>query len=171
MVYGVPFQRSLTLVCYAQFERKDVPHREVSFPTLLYDGIERSLEQLYSIKFCVRLAENTSETLKVLQKVFKDDCISKSQSGRSHRAFKEGRKEVADEPRYDNVNPVSKVLRPDRLLSNHQIADTLKACATIVPEVLTAEKRELRFSRCQELLDVIQNELDFLKSVVTEEES
>ncbi|KAG5311081.1 GVQW3 protein, partial [Acromyrmex insinuator] len=35
----------------------------------------------------------------MLQETFKDDCISRSQSGRWHKAFKEGREEVADEPR------------------------------------------------------------------------
>ncbi|UYV66274.1 hypothetical protein LAZ67_4001161 [Cordylochernes scorpioides] len=34
----------------------------------------------------------------MLQKAFKDDCISRSQSGKWHKAFKEGREEVADEP-------------------------------------------------------------------------
>ncbi|GFV55346.1 FLJ37770-like protein [Trichonephila clavipes] len=35
----------------------------------------------------------------MLQEAFKDDCISRSQSGKWHKAFKEGREEVADEPR------------------------------------------------------------------------
>ncbi|XP_011069289.1 PREDICTED: putative uncharacterized protein FLJ37770, partial [Acromyrmex echinatior] len=35
----------------------------------------------------------------MLQEAFKDDCISRSQSGRWHKAFKESREEVADEPR------------------------------------------------------------------------
>ncbi|UYV64971.1 hypothetical protein LAZ67_3002608 [Cordylochernes scorpioides] len=58
-----------------------------------------SLEQRYAIKFCVRLGENATETFQMLQKAFKDDCISRSQSGKWHKAFKEGREEVADEPR------------------------------------------------------------------------
>ncbi|KAA0188761.1 hypothetical protein HAZT_HAZT001753 [Hyalella azteca] len=61
--------------------------------------MERSLEQRYAIKFCVRLERNATETFQMLQEAFKDDCISKSQSGKWHKAFKEGREEVADEPR------------------------------------------------------------------------
>ncbi|UYV83639.1 hypothetical protein LAZ67_23001833 [Cordylochernes scorpioides] len=70
----------------------------------------------------------------MLQKAFKDDCISRSQSGKWHKAFKEGREEVADEPRSgrpttartdENVDRVLEVLRTDRRLSIQQIADTL----------------------------------------------
>ncbi|UYV81583.1 hypothetical protein LAZ67_20001597 [Cordylochernes scorpioides] len=62
-------------------------------------AMERSLEQRYAIKVCVRLGKNATETFQMLQKAFKDDCISRSQSGKWHKAFKEGGEEVADEPR------------------------------------------------------------------------
>ncbi|UYV75534.1 hypothetical protein LAZ67_13000536 [Cordylochernes scorpioides] len=52
-----------------------------------------------SIRFCGKLGKNATETFQMLQKAFKDDCISRSQSGKWHKAFKEGREEVADEPR------------------------------------------------------------------------
>ncbi|UYV68501.1 hypothetical protein LAZ67_5004514 [Cordylochernes scorpioides] len=80
------------------------------------------------------------------------------------------------------------VLRTDRRLSIQQIADTLhmstfvvhgivtedlqmrKVCAKLVPKVLTQDQKELRVLRCKELLDLIQNEPDFLNSVVTGDE-
>lgn len=160
--------------------------------------MESSLEQRYAIKFCVKLRKNATETFQMLQEAFKDDCISRSQSGRWHKAFKEGREEVADEPcsgrpktaRTDeNVDRVRKVLRSDRRLSIQQIAGTLhmstfavhgivtedlqmrKVCAKLVPKVLTEDQKKLRVLRCQELLDLIQNEPDFLNSVVTGDES
>ncbi|UYV81375.1 hypothetical protein LAZ67_20000980 [Cordylochernes scorpioides] len=113
-------------------------------------------------------------------------------------AFKEGREEVADEPRSgcpttartdENVDRVLEVLRTDRRLSIHQIADTLhmstfvvhgivtddlqmrKVCAKLVPKVLTQDQKELRVLRCQELLDLIQNEPGFLNSVIIGDES
>ncbi|UYV63674.1 NOS1 [Cordylochernes scorpioides] len=131
---------------------------------------------------------------KMLQKAFKDDCISRSLSGKWHEALKEGREEVADEPRSgrpttartdENVDRVLEVLRTDRRLSIQQIADTLhmstfvvhgivtedlqmrKVCAKLVPKVLTQDQKELRVLRSQELLDLIQNEPDSLNSVVT----
>ncbi|UYV82119.1 hypothetical protein LAZ67_21000950 [Cordylochernes scorpioides] len=158
--------------------------------------MERSLEQRYAIKFCVRLGKNATETFHMLQKPFKDDCISRSQFGKWHKAFKEGREEVADEPRSgrpttartdENVDRVLEVLRTDRRLSIQQIADTLhmstfvehvtedlqmrKVCAKLVPKVLTQDQKELRVLRCQELLDLVQNEPDFLNSVITGDES
>ncbi|UYV66066.1 hypothetical protein LAZ67_4000018 [Cordylochernes scorpioides] len=116
----------------------------------------------------------------------------------STQAFKECREEVADEPRSrrpttartdENVDRVLEVLRTDRRLSIQQIADTLhmstfvvdgivtedlqmrKVCAKLVPKVLTQDQKELRVLRCQELLDLVQNEPDFLNSVVTGDES
>ncbi|UYV78357.1 hypothetical protein LAZ67_16001064 [Cordylochernes scorpioides] len=160
--------------------------------------MKRSLEQRYAIKFCVRLGKNATETFQMLQKAFKDECISRSQSGKWHKAFKEGREEVADEPRSgrpttartdENVDRVLKVLRTDRRSSIQQIADTLhmstfvvhgivtedlqmrKVCAKLVPKVLTQDQKELRVLRCQELLDLIKNEPGFLNSVVTGDES
>ncbi|UYV78711.1 hypothetical protein LAZ67_16002509 [Cordylochernes scorpioides] len=107
---------------------------------------------------------------------------AKSLQGRLHfkitvgEAFKEGREEVADEPRLgrpttartdENVDRVLEVLRTDRRLSSQQIADTLhmstfvvhgivtenlqmrKVCAKLVPKVLTQDQKELRVLRCQ----------------------
>ncbi|GFX77324.1 protein GVQW3 [Trichonephila clavipes] len=154
--------------------------------------MERSLEQRYAIKFCLRLGKNATETFQLLQEAFKITVWE------VHKAFKEGRGEVADEPRSgrpttarteENVDRVREVLRTDRRLSIQQIADTLhmstfavhrimtedlqmrKVCAKLVPKVLTQDQKELSILRCQELLDLIQNEPDFLNSVVTGDES
>ena len=69
------------------------------FQLLIQSTMGHSLEQRYAIKFCVRLGKNATETFQMLQEGFKDDCISRSQSGKRHKAFKEGRVKVADEPR------------------------------------------------------------------------
>ncbi|KAA0201709.1 hypothetical protein HAZT_HAZT009551 [Hyalella azteca] len=85
--------------------------------------MERSLEQRYAIKLCVRLGRNTTETFQMMQEAFKDDCISISQAGKWHKVFKEGREEVADEPcsgrptttqTEENVDLVREVLRSKR---------------------------------------------------------
>ncbi|EGI62895.1 FLJ37770-like protein, partial [Acromyrmex echinatior] len=129
-------------------------------------------EQRYAIRFCVRLGKNATETFQMLQEAFKD-CISRSQFGRWHKAFKEGREEVADGPpttaRTDeNVNRMCEVLPSDRRLSIQYIADTInmstfavhgivtenlqmrRVCAKLVPKVLTEDQKELRVWRCQE---------------------
>ncbi|UYV65532.1 hypothetical protein LAZ67_3004611 [Cordylochernes scorpioides] len=99
------------------------------------------------------------------------------------KAFKEGREEVADEPRSgrpttartdEDVDRVLEVLRTDRRLSIQQIADTLHMSTFVVHGIVTEYlqmRKNLRVLRCQELLDLIQNEPDFLNSVVTGDES
>ncbi|UYV84109.1 Rdl [Cordylochernes scorpioides] len=52
----------------------------------------------------------------MLQKAFKDDCISRSQSGKWHKAFKEGREEVADEPRLGRPTTARTDENVDRVL-------------------------------------------------------
>jgi len=175
-----------------------VSWRDVCLSTLLHGVMERSLEQRYAIKFCVRLGKNATETYHMLQEAFKEDCISRSQSGRWHKALKEGREDVADEPRSgrpstartdDNVKRVRDVLNSDRRLSIQVIADTLKlsttavhgtvtkdfhmrkVCAKLVPKVLTDEQKQLRVARCQELLELIQSDSNFLNCVLTGDES
>ncbi|XP_066602558.1 protein GVQW3-like [Prorops nasuta] len=112
--------------------------------------------------------------MKMLQEAFKEDCILRSQSGRWHQAFKDGREVIADEPHSgrpttdktdENVNRVCEVLRSDRQLTIRNIADTVnmstfavhgivtedlqmrKVCAKLVPKVLTEDQKELRVSR------------------------
>ncbi|UYV67491.1 hypothetical protein LAZ67_5000890 [Cordylochernes scorpioides] len=110
--------------------------------------MERLLEQQYAIKFCVRLGKNATETFQMLQKAFKDDCISRSQSGKWHKVFKEGREEVADEPRSgrpttartdENMDRVLEVLRTDRRLSIQQISDTLHMSTFVVNRIVTED--------------------------------
>ncbi|UYV61217.1 hypothetical protein LAZ67_1003894 [Cordylochernes scorpioides] len=114
---------------------------------------------------------------------------AKSLQGRLHfkitvwevaQVFKEGREEVADEPRSgrqttartdENVDRVLEVLRTDRRLSIQQIADTLHMSTFVVHGIVTEDlQMQLRVLRCQELLDLIQNEPGFLNSVVTGDE-
>ncbi|XP_033213770.1 protein GVQW3-like [Belonocnema kinseyi] len=146
--------------------------------------MEGSIEQRYAIKFCVRLGKNATETYSMLRESFKDDCISRSQSGPWNKAFLEGPTEVADEQlserpitaRTDaNVERVQKLLDTDHRLGIRQIADTLdistfavhgiitqdlamrKVCAKLIPKVLTQEQKDLRVLRCQELFELIES--------------
>ena len=45
---------------------------------LCHGATERSLEQRYAIKFYVRFGKDATETYQMLQKAFKEECISKS---------------------------------------------------------------------------------------------
>ncbi|XP_033229673.1 protein GVQW3-like [Belonocnema kinseyi] len=160
--------------------------------------MEGSIEQRYAIKFCVRLGKNATETYSMLREAFKDDCISRSQSGRWYKAFSVGRTKVVDEQRSGrpttartdaNVERVQKLLDIDRRLGIRQIADTLDistfavhgiitqdlamrmVCAKLVQKVLTQEQKDLRVLRCQELSELIESDPDLMNTVVTGDES
>ena len=160
--------------------------------------MERSLEQRYAIKFCVRFGKDATETHQMLQEAFKKECISKSLCGRWQKAFKEGREEVTDEHRSgrpttartdENVQRVREVLSSDHRLSIQAIADTLnlstfavhgvvtedlqmrKLCAKLVPKVLTEVQKKVRVSRSEELLELIKNDPGFLNPTLIGDES
>uniref|UniRef100_A0A8C4RHA2 Mos1 transposase HTH domain-containing protein n=1 Tax=Erpetoichthys calabaricus TaxID=27687 RepID=A0A8C4RHA2_ERPCA len=136
---------------------------------------ERSLEQWYAIKFCFLLGKSPSETFTMLQQAFGTECLSYSQAKKWHKAFREGREEVTDEPRSGrpssartdvNVQRVRDFLKMDQRLSLYQVAEALdlseatvqrivtedlhmrKVCAKLVPRVLTEEQKNNRV-KCQ----------------------
>ncbi|XP_039314693.1 protein GVQW3-like [Solenopsis invicta] len=160
--------------------------------------MDRTVEQRYAIKFCVKLGKSATETLPLIQQAFGSDCLSKSQVFRWHKSFKEGQEEVTDEPRIgrpstsridENVTRVRDCLNFDRRLSLQLIAETLnitkttvfrivtddlnmkKVCAKLVPKVLTDAQKNMRVLRCQELLEMCENDPNFLNSVITGDES
>ena len=94
--------------------------------------IQRSLEQHYSIKFCVKLGKSGSKTLQLLRTACGDVVLSSSQVIRRYKAFKDGREGVEDEQRAgrpstsrteNNVARVKAVLDRDRRLSVRLITD------------------------------------------------
>ncbi|XP_057652741.1 protein GVQW3-like [Diorhabda carinulata] len=93
--------------------------------------MQRSLEQRYAIKFCVKLGKSATETFDMIKQAYPDVALARSGVFRWHQAFLEGREEVADEDRAgrpststntDNVTRVRKVLNTDRRLSIRLIA-------------------------------------------------
>lgn len=138
--------------------------------------MQRSLEQRYAIKFCVKLGKSATETFDMIKQAYPDDALARSGVFRWHKAFSEGREEVADEDRAgrpststntDNVTRVSKVLNSDRRLSIRLIPQMLnlpksvvhdivtehlnmrKVCAKMVPKVLTDDQKLRRVEVCQ----------------------
>ena len=134
----------------------------------------------------------------MLQQAFGNECLSYSQVKKWHKAFREGREEVTDEPRSGrpssartdvNVQRVREFLNTDRRLSLYQVAEALdlsettvqrivtedlhmrKVCAKLVPRVLTEEQKQNRVLRCEELLQVCEGDPDFLEKVITGDET
>ena len=103
--------------------------------------MQRSLEQRYAIKFCVKLRKSGSETLQLLRATYRDAVLSSSQVLRWYKAFKDGREDIEDEQRAgcpstsrteNNVARVKAVLDRDRRLSVRLMAEEVGLPKTYV---------------------------------------
>ena len=103
--------------------------------------MQRSLEQRYAIKFCVKLGKSGSETLQLLRTAYGDAVLSSSQVLRWYKAFKDGREGIEDEQRAgcpstsrteNNVARVKAVLDRDRCLSVRLMAEEVGLPKTYV---------------------------------------
>jgi len=56
--------------------------------------MQRSLEQRYAIKFCVKLGKSGSKMLQLLRTAYGDAVLSSAQVFRWHKAFKDGRESM-----------------------------------------------------------------------------
>jgi len=57
---------------------------------------KRNLEQRCTIKFCVKLNENATETYETLRRAYGEHAISRTQVFRWNKAFLDGRECVED---------------------------------------------------------------------------
>ncbi|XP_046391486.1 protein GVQW3-like [Ischnura elegans] len=160
--------------------------------------MKRTLEQRYAIKNCVKLQKTAKETFDLLTEAFKDDCLSYSQVKKWHKSLKEGREEVADEARSgrpstsrtdNNVTRVRDLLNKDCRMSVRLMAEQLnlpktdvngivsedlsmrKICAKLVPKVLSDAQKQQRVEVCNELLELCEEDPNFLDNVITGDES
>ena len=94
--------------------------------------MQENIEQRYAIKFCVKLNKSATETFASLTQAYGDTTLSRTMVFKWHKAFKEGRENVEDEPRSgrpmsstndQNVEVVRAVMAKDRRLSVRMIAE------------------------------------------------
>jgi hypothetical protein len=102
--------------------------------------MQENIEQLYAIKFCVKLNKSATETFASLTEAYVDATLLRTMVFKRHKAFKEGRENVEDDPRSgrpisstndENVEVVRAVMVKDRRLSVRLIAEEtgLDKCA------------------------------------------
>ena len=103
----------------------------VVFSNLVTLAMQENIEQRYAIKFCVKLKKSTTETFASLTEAYGDSTLSTTMVFKWHKAFKEGRENVEDDPRSgrpisstndQNVEAVRAVMAKDRRLSVRMIA-------------------------------------------------
>jgi transposase len=68
-------------------------------------AMQENIEQRYAIKFCVKLNKSATETFVSLTEAYGDATLSRTTVFKWHKAFKEGRENVEDDPR--SGRPVS----------------------------------------------------------------
>ena len=74
----------------------------VVFSNLVTFAIQENIEQWYTIKFCVKLNKSATETFGSLTETYGDATLSRTMIFKWHKAFKEGRENVEDDPRSGN---------------------------------------------------------------------
>ena len=150
--------------------------------------MQENIEQRYAIKFCANLDKPATETFDSLTEAYGDATLSRTMVFKWHKAFKEGRENVEDDPRSgrpisstndQNVEVVRTVIAKDRRLSVRMIAEetglnknavhriltehlhTRKICAKLVPKNLSVEEKANWLEICQDLLGRLEIEPDF----------
>lgn len=156
------------------------------------------VEQRYCIKFCHKLGDSQSETIRKIQQVFGDDAMGVTQIKEWFNRFKNGRTSVESEQRSGRpqtarnaavVERVKNLVRGDRRLTLREIAEEVviskdsaheilradlnmrRVAAKFVPKLLSAEQKELRVEVAQDLLDTTSTDPEFLNTVITGDES
>jgi len=85
--------------------------------------MQANIEQSYAIKFCVKLNKSATETFTSLTEAYGDATVSRTVVFKWHKAFKDGRENVEDDPRSgrsisstndQNVEVVRAVMAKDR---------------------------------------------------------
>jgi len=160
----------------------------VVFYNLVVFAMQENNERRYAIKFCVKLNKSATEIFASLSEAYGDATLLRSVVFKWHKAFKEGRENVEDDPcsgrpitstNYQNVEVVRAVMAKDRRLSIRMIAEETglaknavhriltdhlhmrKICAKLVPENLPVEQNANRLEICQDMLARLEIEPDF----------
>jgi len=136
--------------------------------------------------------------VELIQKAYGDATFSRTTIFEWHKRFREGRESVKDDERNgrlttsrtdDNIAAVDKMVKEDRNVTSRLVADTLgnpktvvlrilrgdlkkrKLCSRFVPQALTGEQMDERVAACQDLLNMINDDKNFLDKVITDDES
>lgn len=153
------------------------------------------IQQRSCIKFCVRNGFSGSDTLKMLQKAFSDNTMSRATVYDWHKLFKEGRECVEDEARpgrpststdEQHVNKIKELVLENRRLTTRELADMVGisngSVNTILKDVLGLRKvksrlvpKTLNFLEKQRRIDVCETMLsdyeDKMKCMITGDET
>lgn len=129
--------------------------------------MDSKLEQRTCIKFCCKNEITCSDTLKMLQKCYGDDTLSKTQVYQWYERFKSGREAVEDDARPgrpstsktdENVDEIRQLLIENRKLTIREIAETTNISFGSVQSIL---RKDLGLRRVTARL--VPKELNFVR--------
>jgi hypothetical protein len=171
---------------------------EEVFLLLVRKITDTSIKQRTNIKFLAKLKKTPTKTYQLLREVYGEDTLSRARVFEWHRRFLGGREDVEDDERPghpvtmktdENVDKVMTLVGNDRCLNIRMIAKELivdketvrpiltenlkmkKVCAKMVPKNLSKDQKLNREEMCQNVMEKIEEDPDFLNSVVTCDET
>ncbi|GFV44653.1 protein GVQW3 [Trichonephila clavipes] len=152
------------------------------------------IEQRIVNKFHFKLGKTATESYNLLKEVYGSEYLSHARVFEWFKRFKDGRQDVEDDSRPcrpstsktdEYVEKVASLIRSDRRLSIHAVAETVnidkecvrqilhdnlnmhKVCAKNGAKILTFEQQTTRKNVCTDILDVIKNDPNLLEKVIT----
>ena len=155
-------------------------------------------EQRGAIKFCYNAGFSASDTVELVQKAYGDSAPSRTTVFEWFKRFRERRESLKDDERSgrptasrneENIAAVAEIIREDRKSTTRLIAEKLnipktvvlriltmdlkkrKLCARFVPHALREDQMDDRVVACRDLLDMIDNDDNFLDKIITGDES
>lgn len=160
--------------------------------------LSEKMEQRVCVKFCVKNGIKCSKTLEMLKVAYGDSALSQKNVYKWYKLFQEGREDVNDEPRSgrpststtdENVGEVKKMVLANRRITVREVAEDVgisigschaifsdvlgmrRVAAKFVPKLLNFDQKNRRMSLAQEMLNEVNDDPDFLKRVITGDES
>lgn len=157
--------------------------------------MSENIQQRSSIKFCVRNEISAAETLRMLQKAFGEQAMSKTQVYEWHKMFKDGREGVEDEPHQRRprtstdehyVTQIKELVLQNHRLTTRELADAVgisngsvntilkdvlclrKVKSRLVPKMLNFMEKQRRVEVCETMLSDYQ---DKMKHIITGDET
>ena len=118
-------------------------------------------EQRVCVKFCFKLWKTATETWKMLQQAFGDECIRRTQCFERYSHFQTGRTSIDENPRSGrpststddvHINAVRDLILQNRRLTMRQTAEdvgvSFGSCQAILTEKLNMHRVTAKFVPC-----------------------
>ncbi|BFZ13051.1 hypothetical protein BsWGS_16090 [Bradybaena similaris] len=154
--------------------------------------------QRICINFCQKLGDTFTETYEKLHKVYGDECMSRTRVFEWFKRFQDGRENVESDHRSGrpvtsrsekHIADVSSTVRENRRITIRELSEEhsisfgsvqailtedlgmRRVSAKFVPKLLSADQKDNRVSAAADLIDCVENNENFLKTVITGDES